>query len=150
MERVDMTKKEKIIIFYYEQKLNTIAISNKLNVSKQYVSKILKTDIRYKEEKNRRKEINKIEQQNRKVKYNKKRRNKNRENNEQIDANLNLLHIQDSIELSSRRTINNRAFRNWNPSIYKFHDRTKEYRLKEEMKDKVSYAVPKKINWKGL
>ena len=145
-----MTKKEKIIIFYYEQKLNTIAISNKLNVSKQYVSKILKTDIRYKEEKNRRKEINKIEQQNRKVKYNKKRRNKNRENNEQIDANLNLLHIQDSIELSSRRTINNRAFRNWNPSIYKFHDRTKEYRLKEEMKDKVSYAVPKKINWKGL
>lgn len=85
-----------------------------------------------------------------KVKYNKKRRNKNRENNEQIDAKLNLLHIQDSIELSSRRTINNRAFRNWNPSIYKFHDRTKEYRLKEEMKDKVSYAVPKKINWKGL
>ena len=145
-----MTKKEKIIIFYYEQKLNTIAISNKLNVSKQYVSKILKTDIRYKEEKNRRKEINKIEQQNRKVKYNKKRRNINRENNEQIDAKLNLLHIQDSIELSSRRTIGNRAFRNWNPSIYKFHDRTKEYRLKEEMKDKVSYAVPKKINWKGL
>ena len=145
-----MTKKEKIIIFYYEQKLNTIAISNKLNVSKQYVSKIIKTDSRYKEEKNRRKEINKIEQQNRRVKYNKKRRNRNRENNEQIDAKLDLLHIQDSIELSSRRTINNRAFRNWNPSIYKFHDRTKEYRLKEEMKDKVSYAVPKKINWKGL
>ena len=72
MERLDMTKKEKIIFFYYEEKLNTISISKKLNVSKQYVSKILKTDIRYEDEKNRRKEVNKIEQQNRKVKYNKK------------------------------------------------------------------------------
>ncbi len=142
-----MTKKEKIIAFYYEQKLNTIAISNKLNVSKQYVSKIIKTDIRYKEEKNRRKEINKIEQQNRKVKYNKKRRNEKAANNQQIDAVLEILHRQASAELSGRRTISNRAFRNWNLSIYKFHDRTKEYRLKEEMKDKVSYAVPKKIKW---
>ena len=147
MERLDMTKKEKIIFFYYEEKLNTISISKKLNVSKQYVSKILKTDIRYEDEKNRRKEVNKIEQQNRKVKYNRNRRNKKKGNNEQIDAMLDILHRQASAELSGKRTINNRAFRNWNSSIYQFHNRTKEYRIKEEFKDKVSYAVPKKIKW---
>ena len=42
-----MTNKEKIIIYYYEDKLNTIIISKKLNVSKQYVSRIIRTDLRY-------------------------------------------------------------------------------------------------------
>ena len=57
-------------------------------------------------------------------------------------------HYQASCELSGRKTINNRAFRNWNSSIYRFHERTKEYRVKEELKDKISYAVPKRIKWK--
>ena len=57
-------------------------------------------------------------------------------------------HYQASIELSGRKTINNRAFRNWNSSIYIFHSKTSEYRIKKEMLDKVSYAVPKKIKWK--
>ena len=56
-------------------------------------------------------------------------------------------HYQASCELSIKKTINNRAFRNWNPSIYKFHNKTKEYRTKEEMADKLSYAVPKRIKW---
>ena len=51
-----MTNKEKIIISYYEKRLNTITISKNLRISKQYVSKIIKTDIRYNEEKNRRKQ----------------------------------------------------------------------------------------------
>ena len=57
-------------------------------------------------------------------------------------------HYQASIELSGRKTISNRAFRNWNSSIYRFHKKTNEYRVKEEMLNKVSYAVPKKIKWK--
>ena len=61
---------------------------------------------------------------------------------------LELQHYQASCELSGRKTINNRAFRNWNSSIYKFHNRTSEYRVKEDMLNKVSYAVPKKIKWK--
>ena len=60
---------------------------------------------------------------------------------------LKVQHNQASIELSGRKTINNRAFRNWNSSIYRFHERTKEYRVKEELKDKISYAIPKKIKW---
>ena len=55
-----MTKKEKIINFYYEKRLNTIDISKKLKVSKQYVSKIIKTDMRYDSEKLKRKQETKI------------------------------------------------------------------------------------------
>lgn len=141
-----MTKKEKIILFYYEEKLNTIVISDKLNVSKQYVSKIIKTDPRYLEEKATRKQETKKRHNNQKVEYNKKRRN--RIKNERLDAALDVLHRQASFELSRGKTISNRAFRNWNSSIYKFHDRTKEYRIRDDYKDKVSYAVPKKVKWK--
>lgn len=52
-----------------------------------------------------------------------------------------------NIELSGRKTINNYAFRNWNSSIYGFHEKTKEYRVQKELMDKISYAVPKKIKW---
>ena len=61
---------------------------------------------------------------------------------------MEMQHFQATCELSGRRTINNRAFRNWNSSIYQFHNRSKEYRLKQDFKDRVSYAAPKKIKWK--
>lgn len=54
---------------------------------------------------------------------------------------------KDSCEMSGRKTINNRAFRKWNSSIYEFYSRTKEYRIKKDFENKVSYAVPKKIKW---
>lgn len=140
-----MTKKERIILFYYEEKLNTIEISNKLNVSKQYVSKVIKTDSRYVSEKATRK-IETIERhRNQKREF--ARRKRQISKNERLDAALEVLHRQASFELSKGRTINNRAFRNWNSSIYKFHNRTKEYRLRKDFDNRVSYAVPKKIKW---
>lgn len=66
---------------------------------------------------------------------------------QKIDDSLDILHRQASIELSTRKTISNRAFRNWNSSIYEYHSRTKEYRIKDNMKNKISYAIPKKIKW---
>lgn len=142
-----MTNKEKIILFYYEEKLNIIAISDKLKISKQYVSKIIKTDIRYENEKIRRKEESKLKQKSRNIENIKKTRNKNRIINDRINAILEVQHRQAAGELSGRKTINNRAFRNWNSSIYEFHSKTKEYRIKENLKNKISYAVPKKIKW---
>lgn len=142
-----MTKKEHIIVYYYEKKLNIITIAQKLNVSKQYVSKIIKTDIRYIEEKNRRKEESATRQRKRNIECIKRNRSIRKNKNERLDAFLNIQHIQDCSELSGRRIINNRAFKKWNTSIYEFHNRTKEFRLKEEFKRKTSYAVPKKIKW---
>lgn len=78
----------------------------------------------------------------------KKKRNSHNKARSDEKAVLDYLHNQASCELSQRRTINNRAFKKWNSSVYQYHNKTKEYRLKEEFKNKISYAVPKKIKWK--
>lgn len=142
-----MTKKEKIIISYYEEKLNMVTISKNLNVSKQYVSKIIKTDSRYSNEKDKRKEESAIRQKRRNIQCITKNRKLKKDEKERLDAFVEMQHIQSSGELSGRHTINNRAFKKWNSSIYEFHSRTKEFRLKEEFKNRTSYAVPKKIKW---
>ena len=130
MGGLDMTKKEKIKTLYYEERLNIVIISEKLHISKQYVSKVIRNDTRYELEKTRRKDENAIKQKQRNIQCGE------------------MQHFQATSELFGRRTINNRAFRNWNPSIYQFHNRSKEYRVKQDFKDKVSYAVPKKVKWK--
>lgn len=140
-----MTKKERIIVFYYEEKLKTIEIANKLKVTKQYVSKVIKTDSRYINEKTTRKLETTIRHRNQKKEFARKKRQSSK--NERLDASMDILHRQASFELSKGRTINNRAFRNWNSSIYDYHDRAKEYRVKKDFENKVSYAVPKKIKW---
>ena len=139
-----MSKKDKIITLYYERKMSAIEISKNIDVTQSYITKIIKQDSRYSEEKQRRKDNTR------------KRHNKiNKENMRKVRKELSISNeilkaqqYQASCELSGRKTINNRAFRNWNSSIYRFHERTKEYRVKEELKEKISYAVPKKIKWK--
>lgn len=49
-----MSNKEKIIDLFFNEHLKTVDISLKLNVSNAYVSKVLKKDFRYHEEKNQR------------------------------------------------------------------------------------------------
>lgn len=141
-----MQKKEEILYLYYEKKKKSILISKEINVSSAYITKVIKNDPRYVKEKETRKKENKTNRNKKKVIWNRNKREKIRA--ARLDGIMEMQHIQASIELSGRKTINNRAFRNWNSSIYKFYDRTKEYRVKEEMKDKVSYAVPKKIKWR--
>lgn len=138
-----MSKKDEIITLYFEEKLTAIEISRKINVVQSYITKVIKQDSRYQNEKERRKNKNKENQKIIHKEYMRKVRKINSINYEILKAQ----HYQASIELSGRKTINNRAFRNWNSSIYRFHERTKEYRVKEELKDKISYAIPKKIKW---
>lgn len=140
-----MTVKEKIISLYYDEKLNNKEISTKLKVSTPYITKIIKTDQRYNCEKQRRKKETSIRKKQQNIKCIKRKRQI--EKNERLDGYMELQHIQASSELSGRRTINNRAFKKWNSSIYDYHGRTNEFRLKNEFKNKTSYAVPKKIKW---
>lgn len=138
-------KKDKILFLYFEKHLNIIKISNELNVSKQYVSKIVRKDERHSEESLNRKKQNKQKQIERNKKCIQKKRKQDYEN--RLIASIELQHIQAVTELSGRKYINNRAFRNWNTSIYKFNYRTKEYQVKNEFKTKTSYAIPQKIKW---
>lgn len=140
-----MSNKEKIIDLFFNKKLSIIEIAEKLNITKQYVSKIARQDLRYTQERENRKQKNK-EKQKKRVKdyiYNKRKK----ERQERLNAMVEIQHIQASMELSGRNTINNRAYRNWNSSIYEYHNKTKDYRIKKDYEDKVSYAVPKKIKW---
>jgi len=62
-------------------------------------------------------------------------------------AILKQAHEQASRELSGgRKLISNRAFRDWNPSIYKYNEKSKSYVLRKEIN--VGPDVPKRINWK--
>lgn len=140
-----MKKKEKVIILFFENKLTTVEIANKLKVTKQYVSKIVRKDPRYAKEREYRKSESKQKQKKRVKDYIYKKRKKERQ--ERLNAIVEMQHIQASCELSGRKTINNRAYRNWNSSIYEYHNKTKDYRVKKDYEDKVSYAVPKKIKW---
>lgn len=145
-----MSKKSQIIILYYEEKFSTIEIANKLNVSKQYVSKIVRSDYRHSVEKEERKIQNKFIRKQKQKPYKKayKKRKRLKRKSDNSYEELIWQHNQATAELSGRKFINNRAFRNWNSSIYKYHDKTNEYRIKDDFKDRVSYAVPKKIKWK--
>ena len=141
-----MNTKEEIINLYYERKMTNKSISTKLNVSLPYITKIIKTDNRYQNEKLRRKNESAIKQKRRNIECIKRKRNVLR--NERINGIMELQHMQDVIEISGRHNINNRAFKKWNTSIYQYYDRTKEFRVKQELKSKTSYAVPKRIKWK--
>lgn len=140
-----MTVKEKIISLYYDEKMSNKTISIKLKVSTSYITKIIKADQRYITEKNRRKKETSIRKRQQNIECIKRKRKIARD--ERLDGYMELKHIQASRELSGRRTINNRAFKKWNSSIYDYHYRTNEFRLKNEFKEKTSYAVPKKIKW---
>lgn len=138
-----MSKKEQILSLYFEKKMAAIEISKEVNVVQSYVTKIIQKDERYDAEKQQRKEDTKIRKKN----FNKENMKRVRKRESDLNEILKIQHIKDSCELSGGRTINNRAFRDWNSSIYGFYNKTKEYRLKEEFKNKTSYAVPKKIKW---
>lgn len=137
-----MEKKQQIIFLYYEKGLIQTEIANKLNVSKAYITKIIKKDKRYQEEKQKRKSNNKLKNKQETKIYIKKKR----ENDKILNERVRKQHIQASMELSGRQSISNRNFRNWNKSIYEFNPKNKTYNLKKDII--VSKDVPRKIIWK--
>lgn len=138
-------KKNEILFLFFEEHLNIIKISTQLNVSKQYVSKIVRKDIRHSEEILKRRKENKEKQVERNKKCIQKKRRQDYEN--RLNAIIEQQHFQAITELSERKYINNRAYRDWNTSIYEFNYKTKEYQLKKNFKNKTSYAIPQKIKW---
>lgn len=135
---------EQILELYFNKKMKQIEISKLLNISKGEVSKTLNKDSRFKLEKEERKKHNKI-RRNREIQ--KRVENKRKEKGASDFQILKIMHEQASRELSGgRKPIGNRAFRDWNTSIYRFNEKSKSYVLKKGIN--VGYDVPKKISWK--
>ncbi len=134
---------EKVLYLYFTKKMLQKDIAKELDVSKSMVCRIIKRDARCIEEKNNRKQTNKI-------KHNKdiqRRVESKRKNNNTSDILiLKKMHDQASFELSGgRKPISDRAFRNWNSSIYEYNYRKNSYDLKKGIN--TGADVPKSIKW---
>ena len=134
---------EKIKYLYYTDKMLQKDIANKLNISRATVSRIIRKDSRYIEEKNNRKRLNRI-------KHNKdiqRRVEEKRKNTSDLDYQImKKMHEEASLELSGgRKPIGDIAFRNWNKSAYKYDSKNNRYVLKKEIN--AGADVPKTIKW---
>lgn len=137
-----MSNKEKILDLYYNQHLKQNEIAKIVDTTTQYVSKVVRTDKRNIEEKEKRKKEN---SENRKIylqeyfkTYNRPKKDDN--SYEQMIAQQ----IQDSIELSfSNNNISDYAFVKWNSSAYHTNNKGN---LVIDRKLKVGFDVPKSVN----
>lgn len=136
-----MNKQEEIKELYFNKGCNQKLIAEILNTSNKYVSRVLLNDNRYQEEKIKRNLIAKEKHKKNTIDYIKNKRSKDAYREYAI---LKQMHIQASIELSDgRKEISNRAFRDWNSSIYKYDKKGKSYVLKKEIITGID--VPKRI-----
>lgn len=137
-----MSNKEKILDLYYNQHLKQNEIAKIVDTTTQYVSKVVRTDKRNIEEKEKRKKEN---SENRKIylqeyfkTYNRPKKDDN--SYEQMIAQQ----IQDSMELSfSNSNISNYAFIKWNSSAYHTNNKGN---LVIDRKLKVGFDVPRSVN----
>lgn len=133
--------KEKIINLYYIEHLKLKDISEELNISSAYITKIIKIDSRYENEKIYRKNISK---EKRKISQNKFIKNKR--DKQRIEDNYYAMqeqHRQASMELSDSKHLSNENYRKWNYSAYDYNPSRKRYEFKEELGR--SADVPKYI-----
>lgn len=139
-----MSKRDKIKELYFDYNYKQIEIAEELNVSTKYISRILISDSRYNKEKQKRKEENKKKN----IKFTKAYITEKRKEKNDIDyLILKSMHEQASRELSGgRKTISNRAFRNWNSSIYRYNEKSKSYVLRRGIN--AGADVPDRISWK--
>lgn len=133
--------KETIINLFYIDHLKVKEIAEKFNFSSAYITKIIKQDVRYAEEKLYRKDLSKEKRKLDKYKYIKNKRDLKR-----IEDNYSIVqvqHEQASKELSKSKHLSNENYRKWNCSAYKYNPSKKRYEFDEQLGR--SYDVPKYI-----
>lgn len=117
-------KKEEITILYFQEGKNLTEISELIGVSVSYISKILRKDSRYAEEKENRKSNNLTQRR----KKQKKLIYANRKNSIDVEyAVLLKQHKEDTRELSKTSKLGDLALRKWCSSVYKYNNKKKRY-----------------------
>lgn len=134
-----MSNKEKIIDLFYNEHLKPIDIALKLNVSNAYVSKVIKKDSKYHEEKSKRKQQNELKHKEQIIEYMKLKQKSNKDSYEALKAQLK----QDAEELSYYFDILDRSFRKFNSSAYKYNAKKKRFEIDRKLT--VSIDVPKVV-----
>lgn len=123
--------KEKIIELFYIEHLKVKEISEIVNTSSAYITRIIKQDARYLQEKEYRKNISK---QKRKIDQNnfikKKREQQRFEDNYSI---VQAQHEQATRELSKSKHLSDENYRKWNYSAYKYNPSKRRYEFDETL-----------------
>lgn len=134
--------KENIISNYYIKHQKVKEISEELGVSTAYITKIIKQDTRYSNEKQYRKERSKSKRKIDQNKFIKHKREKQR-----IEDNYSALqaqHAQASRELSKSKHLSNKNYRKWNSSAYTYNPSKRRFEFDKNLGR--SSDVPKYIN----
>jgi len=124
-------KKDKIIELFFINHLSVKKIADSVGTSSAYITKIVKTDERYIQEKQYRKEKSKE-----KRKQDKNNFMKNKREQKRIDDNYSFVqaqHDKATRELSKSRYITNETYRKWNSSAYKYNPLKKRYEFDERL-----------------
>ena len=136
-----INNKKYILDKYYEEHEKPSAIAKEFDVHPSYITKVIKADTRYIQEKEYRAKISK---ENRKISKREWIRNKRQnEADKELYEFVKQQHIEASKELSYIPEMRDLAYRKWNSSAY---HRNKKGNLVIERKLKVSSDVPKSIN----
>ena len=133
--------KQQIISMFYDRHLRVKDISESINTSSAYITKVIKYDTRYKQEKEFRKSLSKEKRKIAQNKFIKEKREMQR-----IQHNNDILlqqHIQAVRELSGARHLSNENYRKWNLSAYKYNPSKKQYEFDNKLGR--SYDIPKFI-----
>lgn len=111
---------------YFNQKMKLTDISKNVGKSISTISRVIRKDSRYMEEKDNRKKENKEKHIRDTKNYMKNKRKIEQFIGKQDDLILKNLHNQASLELSFRKSLNNNALRKWCDS-YKFNKKKRKY-----------------------
>ena len=120
-----------VVNLYFNEHLKVKDIALVVKVSEPSVSRIIKTDARYIDEKEQRKYNSKQKHTRETVKYIKATREQRK-----IDEAYYVLeeqHKQASFELSKNKHLSNESYRNWNTSAYSYDDRKKCFEFRDNL-----------------
>lgn len=138
---INIDNKSYILDKYYNEHEKPTIIAKELNVNPSYITKIIKADTRYIQEKEYRTQISK---ENRKIAKREWIRNKRQnEADKQLYEFVKQQHIEASKELSYSSEMSDLAYIKWNSSAY---HRNIKGNLIIDRRLKVSSDVPKSIN----
>lgn len=135
------TLKDDITTLFYIEHLKVKEIAEKVDTSSAYITKVVKQDSRYLQEKEYRRAISKDK---RKVSQN--NFIKNKRENKRIEDNYSFVqsqHEQATRELSKSKHLSNESYRKWNYSAYKYNPSKKRYEFDEKLGRSID--VPKYI-----
>ena len=123
--------KDKIIKCFYEEHMQVKELASVMNTSEAYITKVIKQDKRYSNEKAFRKNLAYEKRKKAQNKFIKDKREKQRLEDNYLAIKAE--HNQAVSELSDRKHLTNENYRKWNYSAYKYNPLKRRYEFDENL-----------------